>query len=151
LHGLSGSARQRDHISRFLAIERRSNLPCNGFGSASKRIIVEVSIPGGGRGLSMAKQLPDNRQAQACHSRKLHPADSRDEAESARHPVRCLRSSSCLGRLSPTSSVRAAGLRSRISRAGRRRCWAAIVSIGHKEPGVYAEKLRELNEAGADR
>src|SRR5262245_31726886 len=45
----------------------------------------------------------------------LSSADSRDEAESAHHPARCLPSSICLGRLSPTYSSRNAGLKSRIS------------------------------------
>jgi hypothetical protein len=45
-------------------------------------------------------------------------ADSRDEAESGHHPVRCLRSSSCSGRLSPTCSSRSAGLKSRTSFSG---------------------------------
>jgi hypothetical protein len=49
--------------------------------------------------------------------------DSRDEGESAHHPERCSISFSCLGRLSPASSGRGAGLRSRTSffaRAPRR-------------------------------
>jgi ubiquinone biosynthesis protein len=45
----------------------------------------------------------------------LSSADSRDEAESAHHPARCLPPSICLGRLSPTYSSRNAGLKSRIS------------------------------------
>jgi aldose 1-epimerase len=45
----------------------------------------------------------------------LSGADSRNEAESAHHPVRCLPPSICLGRLSPTCSSRNAGLKSRIS------------------------------------
>src|SRR5262249_2199028 len=45
----------------------------------------------------------------------LSSADSRDEAESAHHPARCLPSSICLGHLSPTYSSRNAGLKSRIS------------------------------------
>src|SRR5262249_24719024 len=45
-------------------------------------------------------------------------ADSRDEGESGHHPVQCLRSSSCSGRLSPTCSSRGAGLQSRTSFSG---------------------------------
>src|SRR5262249_27636259 len=45
-------------------------------------------------------------------------ADSRDETESAHHPARCLPSSICLGRLSPTYSSRDAGLKSRTSFSG---------------------------------
>ena len=45
-------------------------------------------------------------------------ADSRDEGESGHHPVPCLRSSSCSGRLSPTCSSRGAGLKSRTSFSG---------------------------------
>src|SRR5215472_9875827 len=45
----------------------------------------------------------------------LSSADSRDEAESAHHPARCLPPTICLGRLSPTYSSRNAGLKSRIS------------------------------------
>ena len=45
----------------------------------------------------------------------LSSADSRDEAESAHHPARCLPPSICLGPLSPTYSSRNAGLKSRIS------------------------------------
>jgi len=45
-------------------------------------------------------------------------ADSRDEAESAHHPARCLHSFSCLGRLSPTCSGRGASLKSRTSFSG---------------------------------
>jgi putative tryptophan/tyrosine transport system substrate-binding protein len=45
-------------------------------------------------------------------------ADSRDEAESAHHPARCLHSFSCLGRWSPTCSGRGAGLKSRTSFSG---------------------------------
>ena len=44
--------------------------------------------------------------------------DSRDEAESAHHPTRCLHSFSCLGYLSPTCSGRGAGLKSRTSFSG---------------------------------
>jgi hypothetical protein len=40
--------------------------------------------------------------------------DSRDEAESAHHPMRCLRSSIYFGRLWPTRSSRSGGLNSRI-------------------------------------
>jgi hypothetical protein len=40
-------------------------------------------------------------------------SDSRGEAESAHHPMRCLRSSTYLGRMSPTCSSRGAGLKSR--------------------------------------
>jgi hypothetical protein len=45
-------------------------------------------------------------------------ADSRDEAESAHHPARCLHSFSCLGRWSPTCSSRGAGFKSRTSFSG---------------------------------
>src|SRR5262249_31340723 len=44
--------------------------------------------------------------------------DSRDEAESAHHPVRCLRSSNCSGRSSPTCSGRGVSLKSRTSFSG---------------------------------
>ena len=39
----------------------------------------------------------------------------RDEVESAHHPMRCLRSSTCLERMSPICSSRGAGLKSRTS------------------------------------
>jgi hypothetical protein len=44
--------------------------------------------------------------------------DSRDEAESAHHPTRCLPSSICLEHLSRTRSSRGAGFKSRISSFG---------------------------------
>src|ERR1700737_2078105 len=37
-----------------------------------------------------------------CRSRKFRPCGLAHEAESGHHPMRCLRSSICLGRLSPT-------------------------------------------------
>ena len=40
-------------------------------------------------------------------------ANSREEAESGHHPTRCLQSSICLARLSPTCSSRGASLKSR--------------------------------------
>src|SRR5262244_4302096 len=44
--------------------------------------------------------------------------DSRDEVETAHHPVRCLRSSNCSGRSSPTCSGRGVSLKSRTSFSG---------------------------------
>jgi predicted TIM-barrel fold metal-dependent hydrolase len=43
------------------------------------------------------------------------PRDSRGEGESAHHPMRCLRSSTCLQRLYPICSSHGAGLKSRTS------------------------------------
>src|SRR5262249_42723401 len=62
--------------------------------------------------LSMAK---DAAVRDLSFPKILSSADSRDEAESAHHPARCLPPSICLGRLSPTYSSRNAGLKSRIS------------------------------------
>jgi hypothetical protein len=52
----------------------------------------------------------------------LVPSDSRDERESEHDPTRCLPSSICLERLSPTCSSRGAGLRLRT-------CFSGISSI----------------------
>jgi hypothetical protein len=50
-----------------------------------------------------------------CRPRNSIRGDSRDEAESAHHPARCLRSSGCLGRLSLTCLGRGGGLKLRTS------------------------------------
>jgi hypothetical protein len=57
----------------------------------------------------------EGRALSTCRSRKFRPCGFAHEAESGHHPMRCLRSSICLGRLSPTCSSRGAGLKSRIS------------------------------------
>src|SRR5215469_10446592 len=56
-------------------------------------------------------RLPYSNWDSAARSRLSFPkilssTDSRDETESAHHPARCLPSSICLGRLSPTYSSR---------------------------------------------
>ena len=69
--------------------------------------------------LAETSDTHDRRHNTLCRSgvvpENLSSADSRDEAESAHHPARCLPPSICLGRLSPTYSSRNAGLKSRIS------------------------------------
>jgi hypothetical protein len=51
----------RDHRGASLAVQGRSDPAADGFGGAPQRIVIEMRVAGGGRCLSVAEQLADDR------------------------------------------------------------------------------------------
>src|SRR6266508_2559586 len=100
----------------------RCHSTCRSFSSDSSNGVIRHRYARAWADYLVSFAWPHNH-SECDHTRLLPPVvpknrirtDSRDEAESAHPPRRCLRSSICLGRLSSICSGRGADLKSRTS------------------------------------